>query len=286
MQSHDQELEDKVGRELRGIGIPPCPAVLLKITKEAQKTEPDFNTLAEIIGDDVGLSAGLIKVANSPYFGFQKKVRSIHEAMLVIGLKTIIHAIAGLELPKAFAHTARLERFWHSSTQTARTAAWLANHLPGISVRSVDAYTYGLFHNCGVAVLSAPFKEYLNVLQQANNDATRPFTETEDDHFGINHAVVGSELAMEWMLPAELCVGIRHHHDRTVIEGNTNGVSLASRHIIAIGHLAEHCNYAHTNLNFSREWDKLGPACLSVLGIDSASFEQLRDASAVALEGA
>lgn len=286
VEAFDTALEARVGNELRNIGIPPCPAVLLKLHSETAKDEPDFNRLANIMGDDVALSAGLIKVANSPYFGFQKKVRSIHEAMLVIGLKTIIHAVAGLQLEKAFEHVARLERFWHSSAQTARTAAWLATQMSKKSLRSVDTYTYGLFHNCGVPLLAAPFKDYLGVLQQANEAATGSFTQIEDEHFGMNHAMVGAEMAKEWLLPEEICVGILHHHDVDAIAGRKAEIGSASRQLIAVGHLAEHLNHLHTGLNFSREWEKLGDACLAVLGVGSETYERLCDESASALTDA
>ncbi len=280
MEQSNNDVEHQVAQELRQIGIPPCPRILLRIHDETQKVDPDFNRLAAIIGDDVALAAGLIKVVNSPYFGFQKKVRSVNEAMLVIGLKTIIHAVATLQLQKAFAHLPRMERFWHSSAKTAHVASWLAKRLGDKALRPTDAYTYALFHDCGVPVLLSPFKNYMAVLQQANDDVEHVFTALEDQHFGVNHSIVGAQMAEDWLLPVNISMGIRHHHEGDWIQHSDAGALDGSAKLVAIAHLAEHCIYRHTGLSYSREWEKLGAACLAVLSVDEKMFDNLINESA------
>ena len=100
---------------MRDIGIPPRPAILSEIDREMEKDDPDFGVLAKLIGSDVALAAGLIKTTNSPFFGFGKKVRTVHEAMLVLGLKVVIRTIAGLALKNLFPYVPNLERFWDAS---------------------------------------------------------------------------------------------------------------------------------------------------------------------------
>lgn len=92
----------RIGTEIRNIGIPPRPAILSRIEGEMRKDEPDFRLLAEIIGSDVGLAASVTKVANSSFFGFGRRVRSIPESLLVLGLKMTVHTIAGIALQKTF----------------------------------------------------------------------------------------------------------------------------------------------------------------------------------------
>ncbi len=278
-EEHESRIQIKVGHELRSIGIPPRPSILIQIDQEMAREEPDFYRLATIIGNDVALSAGIIKVANSSYFGFTKSVRSVQEALLVLGLNTITHAISGMELKKAFEKTRHLERFWHASATTAHTSAWLAQRIASQTVRPVDAYTFGLFHDCGIPLLVAPFKEYMAILGEANADSVRVFTEIEDERLSINHAQVGYELAREWLLPEETCLAIRHHHNPAAINGEV-GLSQRSREVIALAHLAEHFLHFHTGLSKGREWDKLGKASLSLLKIDDVLLQQLYAESA------
>jgi HD-like signal output (HDOD) protein len=140
------DIESKVRNEVRDIGIPPRPAILDRIRAETGKDEPDFNHLANLIGSDVGLSAGIIKVANAPYYGFSRKVRSAQDALLVLGLTVIVRTIAGIELQKGFPKISSLDRFWDASACTARASGWLVLQLSlPRGIRPDDAYTFGLF---------------------------------------------------------------------------------------------------------------------------------------------
>lgn len=273
--------------EVRDIGIPPRPAILDRINSEMQKDEPDFKQLAEIVGSDVGLAASVIKVANSPYFGFGKKVRSVQEALLVLGLKVIVRTIAGLALQRTFPHVPNLERFWDASACTARVSGWLAQNLNGrAKVRADDAYTFGLFRDCGVPVLMIPFPEYQGVLKAANAEAAASFTAVEDRALSINHAIVGAELAEDWLLPEEIHTAIRHHHDAGVIEDDgPTGVASTTRRLIAVSQTAEYLIHRHTGLNRTREWDKLGPACMALLELDEEDLERLFQDSHAAVKG-
>ncbi|CAG0952435.1 hypothetical protein RHDC4_00168 [Rhodocyclaceae bacterium] len=281
------DIEAKMRVEVRDIGIPPRPAILDRINSEMQKDEPDFKQLAEIVGSDVGLAASVIKVANSPYFGFGKKVRSVQEALLVLGLKVIVRTIAGLALQRTFPHVPSLERFWDASACTARVSGWLAQNLNRAArVRADDAYTFGLFRDCGVPVLMIPFPEYLGVLKAANAEENASFTTVEDQALSINHAIVGSELAEDWLLPEEIHTAIRHHHDAGVIEdGGPAGVAPATRRLIAVSQTAEYLIHRHTGLNRTREWDKLGPACMALLELSEEDLERLFQDSHTAVKG-
>jgi HD-like signal output (HDOD) protein len=263
--------------ELRNIGIPPRPAILDHIDRETAKDDPDFNRLGSLIGSDVALAASLIKVANSPYYGFSKRVRSVQEALLILGLKVAAQTIAGLALQTMFKRIPSLERFWDASACTARVSGWIAQQLPmRHGIRAEDAYTYGLFRDCGIPVLMMPFPEYRSILQQANDEASLPFTDVEDAALSINHAIVGADLAKNWLLPEEIHQAIRHHHDLPTLQANPpQGMLAASQRLIAISQLAEYMIQQHTDHNRTCEWLKLGPACLAVLKLDEEDLQML-----------
>lgn len=269
--------EARLHTEIRNIGIPPRPAILDKIDAEMRKDEPDFKHLAEIIGSDVGLAASVIKVANSPFFGFGKQARSVAEALLVLGLKTVIHTIAGHALKNTFPRVPSLERFWDSAAQTARVSGWLAQRLRGqVRVRPEEAYTFGLFRDCGIPVLMIPFPEYPRILAQANAETQQSFTAVEDGLLSINHALVGAELAEDWRLPAEIHRAIRQHHDAALLaEPAADREQEAMRQLIALAQVAEYLIQENTGLNRTREWDKLGAACLALLSLDAGALAVL-----------
>lgn len=277
------DIESKMGIEVRSIGIPPRPAILDQINREMANSDPDFNHLAELIGSDVALSASLIKVANSPYYGFGKKVRSVQEALLVLGLKITVRTIAGLSLQAVFKRAPSFERFWDASACTARVSGWLVQQLPrGHGIRAEDAYTFGLFRDCGIPVLMMPFPEYREILQQANEEASLPFTAVEDAALSINHAIVGAELAENWLLPEDIHQAIRDHHALSALLPNpSRGISPAGQRLIALAQLAEFLIQQNTDQdhNHTREWSKLGVACLALLELGDDDLPDLVRAS-------
>lgn len=269
------EVDTLFERAVLDVGIPPCPAILERFMTEAKKDEPNYHRLANILGSDVGLSAGLIKTANSPYFGVRQRVRSANEALAILGLNTTSRAVAGIILRNSFPHVPNLERFWDASARMARIAGWLAQHFEIRGLRAEDAYTFGLFRDCGIPVLLGRFPEYPSVLGAANREAERSFTEVEDESLPTNHAMIGCILAQSWWLPEEICLSIRNHHDLQELESANSSLPMLSRRLIATGQLAEHIVQRQLGLSITQEWPKLGAACLQILEIDEEYLENL-----------
>ena len=269
--------------ELLSIGIPPRPAVLANIEAEMRSKAPNYVALEKIIRLDVGVSASLLKIANSAFFGFSGRIRSVQEALQILGLNTVASAIAALSLRKAFDHVPNMERFWDSSACIAQISGWLATQLkhPDRRVKPEEAYTFGLFRDCGIPVLMANFSDYIDVLRLANAEEVRPFTAIEDDEMGVNHAMIGAKLAKEWRLPIEYGAAIDFHHDREALLGLSPHVTPdIARYFIALAQLAEFLYQRQTGLNQTLEWGKLGDACLTVLHLDMEQVEALQQALA------
>lgn len=273
-------VETLLGKTIGDIGIPPCPAILSQINKEMQKDDPDLRHLDDIISSDVGLAAGLIALANSPFFGLRNRVRSAKEALQVLGLNVASRAIAGLILRKAFPPSPSLERFWDSSARIAHLSGWLvlSGHIHA-ELDPDEAYTFGLFRDCGIPVLLNRFPDYLDILKQANAEKTRRFTEVESGLCGTNHAVIGCLLAQAWWLPDEISRAIHHHHDYDLLSDN-GGKPARMSVLMAIGQVAEHLLQKHRNLSRTEEWQKGGERCLELLGISPAQLESIYGDSA------
>jgi HD-like signal output (HDOD) protein len=269
-ENHDPQLE----RALLDIGIPPCPDILVRIMAEMEKEEPDYHRLSNIISADVALAAGLIKTTNSPFFARSQRARSVHDALTILGLRASSHTIAGIILRNIFPSTPHLTRFWDASARKARLCAWLATKLDIHGFNADDAYTFGLFHDCGIPVLMARFPNYRDVLGQANLDGQHEFTASEDSLLKTNHAEVGSALAQSWWLDADMCLSIRNHHRLTALAPDST-LSRPNRLFIATVHFAEHFSQQQLGLDFTQEWSKFGAACLETLQIDEDDMEFL-----------
>lgn len=277
-------VDNLLERAIRDIDIPPRPQIIDRIRQEMLRDDPDLNTVARLIGRDVSLAAGLIKTANSPYFGFSLRVRTVNEALFMLGLDVASRAIAAISLHQAFPGSARYERFWHTSAETAALSGWLTQHLGVPGVRADDAYTYGLFRDCGIIVLLRRFETYRTILDKANRDGERAFTDHELDSLPTHHAVVGSLLAQNWWLPESLAQAIRHHHDPGMLERFDSGLPMASRRLVAVAQTAERLVQEATGRCQTREWDKLGPSCMRLLGLDEAGIAELVEPAAQLLK--
>ncbi len=262
--------------------IPPRPAIIDRIRAAMSEEFPNFKYVGQLISADVSLAAGLIKTANSPYFGFRSRARSVNEGLLVLGLDVTCRAVATLSLRQAFPDSAHYERFWDASARIAMLSGWLARRVKNPKLRPDDAYTYGLFRDCGIVILLRRFPEYAKTLARANHDAELSFTEVEQQDFPTDHTVLGYLLAQNWWLPEEICQAIRHHHDRETIGRLESEVALDSRYLIAVAQTAEHLLQRVSGASHTEEWSKLGTSCLRLLRLDEAELPALCD-EAVAL---
>jgi HD-like signal output (HDOD) protein len=220
----------------------------------------------------------LIAIANSPFFGYKGRVRSVNEALLLLGLSTASHAIAGLILRQLFPASPSLVRFWDASAGIARLSGWLAQNCVGSTrLRADDAYTFGLFRDCGIAVLIRRFNDYPDILNKANSEKELSFTAVEEAKYPTNHAVIGCLLAQSWWLPEEICLAIRNHHDYQMLHdrGKPSGIPATTLNMIATTQLAEHLFQHHTGMSRTQEWSKAGACCLSWLGITEEELPQL-----------
>jgi HD-like signal output (HDOD) protein len=99
------------------------------------------------------------------------------------------------------------------------------------------------------------------------------FTAVEETRYPTNHAIVGCMLAQNWWLPDETCLAIRHHHDAIALGSGTSGLSPTSARLMAVSQFAEYLVERVAGRSRSREWAKLGPLSLQLLGLDEARIE-------------
>ena len=284
-----QSLNATIEQTICDIGIPSRPEILNRISAEMIKDSPNLRHLGHLIEADMGLSAGLIKTANSPYFGFRSKVFSPQEALTVLGLDVASQAIAGIILRKVFATSdPRIENLLTASAQVAALSGWIAGNDKSIGVLTNLAYTFGLFRDCGIPVMLVRFPTYARALEKANSEFLLEFTRVEQDglpEFPIDHALVGSLLVESWWLPEGIRRAIQCHHDVKVFADKSGEIPLSCKKLIAIGHLAEHLRSEVLNNRISMEWGKLGAASLDILGLEEKKLLPLYEGAAAVLDG-
>jgi HD-like signal output (HDOD) protein len=279
-----RSINDVFERTIKDITIPPRPVILDRVQDEMRKEAASLLRLSQIITADVSLSACLMKIVNSPYFGLRSKAKSVSDALTMLGLDVSSRAIAAASLRASFPLTPVLERFWNASAQVAALSGWLAKNNHQIMLRADVAYTFGLFRDIGIAILLMRYPHYVETLVRANHETERSFTDVEQLDLHTDHARVGYVLAMNWNLPEEICLGIRSHHELQAMDHAETGVPLTSQYLIATSQTAEHIVQCLTGLSSTSEWQKLGPACLRILWLSEDELPAIYEAAADVLE--
>jgi HD-like signal output (HDOD) protein len=266
--------EKQLEKLLNGVDIPPCPAILVDIDRELAKDAPDQREIARLISKDVSLSGHVMQVANSPAFSTGHKIGSIIQALNVLGSRQLFNLVVSqlLKISLSGKPEVPMDRFWETSALTARLSAELARRLRGI--RPDVAYTFGLFHDCGIPLLMKRFPQVREVLAAANACEDRKFTEVEDEHLGTNHAVVGYFLARRWRLPADVTEAILHHHDYALL-GKADVLSPTACQVIGVTVLAEHIIRLHAGDDSFHEWGKAAPYVCEVFGLSLGAVDDL-----------
>lgn len=231
--------EEQASRLVSDIGIPPCPAVLTDMLKETRRDEPDFNLIGRLVARDIGLSATLLKTVNSPFYGLQRKVTSVQQATMFLGLRQVTNLVTGLLLRQAFS-VARGDvttMLWDGASRSAATLAWLAREV-GFADAD-EAYTFGLFRDCGMLLLGRKYPAYDRLVLEHGLTHGSPLVRAEAALFPVGHASVGFHMAKSWYLPEELAWAVRHHHDGTVLAAATQPAERRRAALVALGLVAD-----------------------------------------------
>lgn len=258
--SHDQSVDALV----KTIRIPPRPSLLADVQQELGQDEPSPKRLAKIIANDVALSASLLKLSNSPFFGLRLKAKSVEHAVDLLGMEQCGLLMMGILARQSVAVKGiSLVKFWDFSTKRAQAMSYLARRIP---VCSADAaHTFGLFCDIGVPILLERFADYGATLAKANGAAEAGFTAIEDQQHATNHAAIGALMARTWGLPEEISTAILLHHDYRVLEDSATEDVI--RGLIALALLSEYAIQKYHGQDNSFEWAKGGEAAHKFLGI-------------------
>lgn len=213
--------------------LPPMPSIAQDILIASNDDSSDMDDIARIIKKDPGLTAKILGMANSAFFGFGRNVSTIEEAIInVLGLDLVKGFALSLAMSSVFdfnkCESFDIKRYWSSAFLTAELASGFTNHIDQKQVLDPNQlYLYGLLHNIGILVLVNRFPNIMSELfQEALVDKEKRLIDYEKGTIDFNHHDAGAWLAEKWKLPYEIIDVIRHHHNLEYLERNSNLVIL------------------------------------------------------------
>lgn len=268
----------KANELLKSMVIPPRPTVLLQLEQEQTKAEPDFNQIAQIISSDLTLSAAVLKTVNSPFFSLANRVSSVSQALQLLGLRNLGNIVRGVLLRRSLSPDGeqKMERFWLKSARVALVSAKLAETFGGELSRD-EAYSYGLFQDCGMPLMQARYKHYQATLDKCESLPLHKMLEIEEQRHKANHVDIGFLLARTWYLPTTINQAILNHHDIEIFFKPQDGDWHYICSLIAMAGLAEHIVKRHYVQEETSDWRQLEPILLRHLSIDRTEYEDFSD---------
>jgi HD-like signal output (HDOD) protein len=190
------------------------PMVFMQINETINRPTSSANDIAMVIGRDTNLSAKLLRIVNSAFYGFPNKIGTLSRAVAIVGTKQLSTLAMGINVITAFKNIPRdlmdMKSFWEHSICCGIISRILAGH-KGIQ-NSERLFVSGLLHDIGRLI----FYNYWpinarNTLLQARRDK-RLLYELELETMPLDHARMGAELLEKWRLPMSLENNVQYHH--------------------------------------------------------------------------
>jgi len=209
--------------------LAPLPSLAAKIMDLLKDPNSSARDLAGEIKKDQSITARILKIANSAYYGFHREIGNVDRAIVVLGFDEIMNIAQVVCLMEAFdtEDDSALNRkeFWGHSLGTAHIARALSKRLNDLSPR--DAFVMGLLHDFGKVVLNQHFREEFHYMIKTAEDQQRPLHEVCRELTGTDHAEIGGMVAESWKLPLPLVRAIRYHHRPESVDKDGREIDVA-----------------------------------------------------------
>lgn len=193
--------------------LPSLPAAVDPLISALRNDAVSTDHLAHDIGMDPALAARVLRVANSPFYGVQKKVASIHVAIVVLGLNAVGSLVMAASVTGYFKPTTDsgldLSHFWRHSIGVALSARALAR---GTRRGPEVCFTAGLLHDSGRLLLASLRPLLYQQVMAWRNEQDCLISAAESHVLGFDHAELGAALAERWRFPAEIVDAVANHH--------------------------------------------------------------------------
>ena len=201
---------------IKGIDkLKPIPQVASKVMSIARDPESSMSDLSKVIVFDTAVTANLLKVANSAYFGLHDKVDSVHQAIVHLGMDQVVDLVvisASSENLKSAQEGYDLNAgdLWKYSVSSALIARELAEKKEANEINLI--FTAALLKDIGKVILNQYVKDSFDKINALVTEQNFTFREAEKKVIGIDHAELGGMVAENWDFSPQMVEIIRNHH--------------------------------------------------------------------------
>ncbi|MCH6580394.1 MAG: HDOD domain-containing protein, partial [Nitrospinae bacterium] len=248
------------------------PKIYFELQEALNDPDKTFQDIGDIISCDPALTARLLKIVNSPFFGFPSGIETISHAISIIGMNQLTDlALATLVIyqfqgiPNSLFN---MQKFWRHSMACGVAARSIAEFRGEKNVERF--YLAGILHDIGQLVILKKEPALARDAFFRSKEQQENIYQSERELMGFDHADVGGELLKAWELPPRLVEAVAFHHQpqaakRYPFEAAVIHTSDYIVHVLKVGSDAE---FSEPQL-YSKSWD--------IIGLDADDFEFMKD---------
>ncbi|OGR05818.1 MAG: hypothetical protein A3K23_06100 [Desulfobacca sp. RBG_16_58_9] len=195
--------------------LPPFPMVAQRALLLLNKPEVSIQELVEVVKFDPAVTANILRISNSAYFGLRREIHSLHQALLLLGTQELLKIIIASGATRLFSaptpgYFTERRGLWRHSVSCALMADLLCRDLS--LPDHAAGFTAGLMHDIGKVVLSLFVEQKFNEIMTVVEQQGVSFQAAEKIILGVDHAEMGGEMARMWDFPDRLRLAITFHH--------------------------------------------------------------------------
>ncbi len=190
----------------------PVVVQLMSLANNEKASAADFERL---IKPDPALTANLLKMANSAYFGCRCQVTSVRQAVAMLGTKRVCETAAGAAFTRVIPSQLKgygmsAAAYWQHSVAVAVFSERIAKEV-GMPVPELT-FTAGLLHDIGKLVISSYLEEVATEVESRMRGSDIAYVDAERETLGIDHSQAGAAVAEKWNLPPGIQSAVQWHH--------------------------------------------------------------------------
>lgn len=196
--------------------LPALPAAVMRVMEEMDRPEPSSLKIEEYILADQALTAQVLRVVNSAYYGMSRQIGSVSQAIVILGLHQIKNIVLSVGTMSAFEaknprQAATIQQMWIRAFGTAACSQYIARR-KRLDPRTIEVmFVAGLLHDLGRFFLMLNYTDLFERVEAKAKPSTPEYQAAERDIYGLTHGEAGHLIASRWRLPDTLLAVIESH---------------------------------------------------------------------------
>jgi putative nucleotidyltransferase with HDIG domain len=252
--------------------FPTLPQIITKIIDACEDEQVTVDDLAKIISNDPSICARILKLANSAYYGYLRKVNTISKAITILGfetIKTLSISASVFDSFKKIRSNYNFNRcqFWLHSIGTATICKVICRHIHNHDVEVV--FLVGLLHDIGKLFFESYYEPQFEEVMKLVTVNRCSIYDAESQVFGVTHDEVGGWLTERWKFPLDLVNPIQYHHD-------VKSCPEEYAQFAAMVQVADHiCRIHNIGSGGDNLIPQIDPAALEILGLTMQDVDDI-----------